>query len=112
MPVDSGKEATLYSQRQQYQLTSSTCRRVDVLIGTISSINSCSSVMESTQQKVFPLSKNNSAFYIADVLGSAFKSEALSWRFTGDPTNAQNTSDWIDMLYKFHGHASGTYCWT
>jgi len=67
--------------------------------------------MQSTRQKVYPLGKDNSALDIADVLGSAFKSEALSWRFTGDPTDAQNISDRIDMLYKFHGRASGTYCW-
>ena len=67
--------------------------------------------MQSTRQKVYPLGKDNSALDIADVLGSAFKSEALSWRFTGDPTDAQNISDRIDMLYKFHGRASGTsYC--
>ena len=67
--------------------------------------------MQSTRQKVYPLGKDNSALDIADVLGSAFKSEALSWRFTGDTTDAQNISDRIDMLYKFHGRASGTYCW-
>ncbi|KAJ3557506.1 hypothetical protein NP233_g11721 [Leucocoprinus birnbaumii] len=39
----------------------------------------------------------------------ALKSEALAWRFTGDPTDVQNTFDRLDMLYKFHGRASGTF---
>ncbi|KAF5348470.1 hypothetical protein D9756_009679 [Leucocoprinus leucothites] len=39
----------------------------------------------------------------------ALKSEALAWRFTGDPTDIQNTFDRIDMLYQFHGRASGTF---
>ncbi|KXN85013.1 hypothetical protein AN958_11858 [Leucoagaricus sp. SymC.cos] len=39
----------------------------------------------------------------------ALKSEALAWRFTGDPTDVQSTFDRIDMLYKFHGRASGTF---
>lgn len=38
----------------------------------------------------------------------ALKSEALAWRFTGDPTDVQNTFDRIDMVYKYHGRASGT----
>lgn len=37
----------------------------------------------------------------------ALKSEALAWRFTGDPTDVQNTFDRIDMVYEFHGRASG-----
>ncbi|KAJ7056946.1 hypothetical protein C8F01DRAFT_1152839 [Mycena amicta] len=41
--------------------------------------------------------------------GEALKSEALAFRFTGDPTDKQNTFDRIDMLYKFHGRASGTF---
>ncbi|KAF9263003.1 hypothetical protein L218DRAFT_928652 [Marasmius fiardii PR-910] len=41
--------------------------------------------------------------------GEALKSEALAFRFTGDETDRQNTFDRIDMLYKFHGRASGTY---
>ncbi|KAJ7816814.1 hypothetical protein B0H13DRAFT_2293030 [Mycena leptocephala] len=39
----------------------------------------------------------------------ALKSEALAFRFTGDPTDKQNTIDRLDMLYKFHGRASGTF---
>lgn len=39
----------------------------------------------------------------------ALKSEALAWRFTGDPTDIQSTFDRMDMLYAFHGHASGTF---
>ncbi|KAJ7196912.1 hypothetical protein C8J57DRAFT_1419137 [Mycena rebaudengoi] len=39
----------------------------------------------------------------------ALKSEALAWRVTGDPTDKQNTFDRLDMLYQFHGRASGTF---
>ncbi|KAK7044649.1 hypothetical protein R3P38DRAFT_2879974 [Favolaschia claudopus] len=39
----------------------------------------------------------------------ALKSEALAFRFTGDPTDKQNTFDRLDMLYKYHGRASGTF---
>ncbi|KAG7088019.1 hypothetical protein E1B28_012056 [Marasmius oreades] len=39
----------------------------------------------------------------------ALKSEALAFRFTGDPTDRQNTFDRIDMLYRYHGRASGTF---
>ncbi|KAF7329741.1 hypothetical protein MKEN_00237400 [Mycena kentingensis (nom. inval.)] len=39
----------------------------------------------------------------------ALKSEALAFRFTNDPSDRQNTFDRIDMLYKFHGRASGTF---
>ncbi|KAJ7126117.1 hypothetical protein C8R44DRAFT_781093 [Mycena epipterygia] len=39
----------------------------------------------------------------------ALKSEALAWRFTGDPTDKQNTFDRLDMLYQYHGRASGTF---
>jgi len=35
------------------------------------------------------------------VLGSALRSEALAWRFAGDPSDVQNNFDRIDMLYKF-----------
>ena len=98
-----------YSQRQLYQLTSSTCRRTGILAGTMSSINSCSSVMESTWRKVCPLDRNNSDLDIADVLLSALKLGALAWRFTGDPTDVRSTFDPIYMLYKFHGRAAGTY---
>ena len=35
------------------------------------------------------------------MLGSALRSEALAWRFTGDPSDVQNNFDRIDMLYKF-----------
>ncbi|PPQ71690.1 hypothetical protein CVT26_007657 [Gymnopilus dilepis] len=37
------------------------------------------------------------------------KSEAIAWRFTGDPTDIQSTWDRIDMVYKYHGRASGTF---
>ncbi|KAI5833318.1 hypothetical protein K523DRAFT_343192 [Schizophyllum commune Tattone D] len=39
----------------------------------------------------------------------ALKSEALTWRITGDDSDKQSTVDRIDMLYKYHGRASGTY---
>ena len=78
MPVDLGKEATLYSQRWLYQLMSSTYRCVDILTRIIFSINSCSSVMELTSQKIYSLDKNNNALYIFDILGLGFKSEVLS----------------------------------
>ncbi|KAF8891202.1 hypothetical protein BD779DRAFT_1513791, partial [Infundibulicybe gibba] len=39
----------------------------------------------------------------------ATKSEALAWRFTGDPTDVQSTFDRMDMLYQYHGRASGTF---
>ncbi|KAJ6595743.1 hypothetical protein DFH09DRAFT_146500 [Mycena vulgaris] len=39
----------------------------------------------------------------------ALKSEALAYRFTGDPTDKQNTFDRLDMLYQYHGRASGTF---
>ncbi|KAJ7485380.1 hypothetical protein FB451DRAFT_1363334 [Mycena latifolia] len=39
----------------------------------------------------------------------ALKSEALAFRFTGDPTDKQNTIDRLDMLYQYHGRASGTF---
>ncbi|KAJ7686648.1 hypothetical protein B0H17DRAFT_1071405 [Mycena rosella] len=39
----------------------------------------------------------------------ALKSEALAYRFTGDPTDKQNTIDRLDMLYQYHGRASGTF---
>ncbi|KAJ7793921.1 hypothetical protein B0H14DRAFT_2924745 [Mycena olivaceomarginata] len=39
----------------------------------------------------------------------ALKSEALAFRFTGDPTDKQNTFDRLDMLYQYHGRASGTF---
>ncbi|KAJ7631929.1 hypothetical protein DFH06DRAFT_1223303 [Mycena polygramma] len=41
--------------------------------------------------------------------GEALKSEALAFRFTGDPTDKQNTFDRLDMLYQYHGRASGTF---
>jgi hypothetical protein len=41
--------------------------------------------------------------------GEALKSEALAFRFTNDPTDKQNTIDRIDMLYQYHGRASGTF---
>ena len=37
----------------------------------------------------------------------ALKSEALTWRVTGDDSDKQSTVDRIDMLYKYHGRASG-----
>ncbi|KAK7462273.1 hypothetical protein VKT23_007874 [Stygiomarasmius scandens] len=39
----------------------------------------------------------------------SLKSEALAYRFTSDPTDIQSTWDRIDMLYEFHGRASGTF---
>ncbi|KAF8901377.1 hypothetical protein CPB84DRAFT_1815219 [Gymnopilus junonius] len=39
----------------------------------------------------------------------ALKSEALAWRFTGDPADIQSTFDRIDMVYTYHGRASGTF---
>jgi hypothetical protein len=41
------------------------------------------------------------------VLTPALKSEALAWRFTGDPTDIQSTFDRLDMLYTYHGQVSG-----
>ncbi|KAJ7512670.1 hypothetical protein B0H11DRAFT_3400 [Mycena galericulata] len=41
--------------------------------------------------------------------GEALKSEALAYRFTNDPTDKQNTIDRLDMLYTYHGRASGTF---
>ena len=38
----------------------------------------------------------------------ALKSEALTWRITGDDSDKQSTVVRIDMLYKYHGRASGT----
>ncbi|KAK7037318.1 hypothetical protein VNI00_011309 [Paramarasmius palmivorus] len=40
---------------------------------------------------------------------AALKSEALAYRFTADPTDKQSTFDRIDMVYRYHGRASGTY---
>ncbi|KAJ6627782.1 hypothetical protein B0H10DRAFT_1991863 [Mycena sp. CBHHK59/15] len=37
------------------------------------------------------------------------KSEALAYRFTADPTDKQSTIDRLDMLYQYHGRASGTF---
>jgi hypothetical protein len=39
----------------------------------------------------------------------ALKSEALAWRFTGDPTDIESTFDRINMVYTYHGRASGTF---
>ncbi|KAG6845064.1 hypothetical protein H0H87_001126 [Tephrocybe sp. NHM501043] len=39
----------------------------------------------------------------------ALKSEALAWRFTGDATDKQNTFDRLNLIYGFHGRASGTF---
>ncbi|KAF8074091.1 hypothetical protein FPV67DRAFT_786999 [Lyophyllum atratum] len=39
----------------------------------------------------------------------ALKSEALAWRFTGDATDKKSTFDRLDMIYKYHGRASGTF---
>ncbi|KAL1705246.1 hypothetical protein EV121DRAFT_258782 [Schizophyllum commune] len=51
--------------------------------------------------------------YVAQTHGvnqaEALKSEALTWRITGDDSDKQSTVDRIDMLYKYHGRASGTY---
>ncbi|KAG6917303.1 hypothetical protein DXG01_003144 [Tephrocybe rancida] len=37
----------------------------------------------------------------------ALKSEALAWRFTGDATDKQSTFDRLDLIYGYHGRASG-----
>ncbi|KAG6888531.1 hypothetical protein C0995_007643 [Termitomyces sp. Mi166 len=39
----------------------------------------------------------------------ALKSEALAWRFTGDETDKQNTFDRLNLVYGYHGRASGTF---
>ncbi|PBK75252.1 hypothetical protein ARMSODRAFT_993246 [Armillaria solidipes] len=39
----------------------------------------------------------------------ALKSEALAYRFTGDPADVQSTFDRLDMIYQYHGRASGTF---
>ncbi|KAH9480851.1 hypothetical protein JR316_0007453 [Psilocybe cubensis] len=39
----------------------------------------------------------------------ALKSEALAWRFTGDDSDIQSTFDRLDMIYTYHGRASGTF---
>jgi hypothetical protein len=39
----------------------------------------------------------------------ALKSEALAWRMTGDKSDRESTFKRLDLLYKFHGQASGTY---
>ncbi|KAF9054822.1 hypothetical protein BJ165DRAFT_1382530 [Panaeolus papilionaceus] len=41
--------------------------------------------------------------------GEALKSEAVAWRFTNDPTDIESTTTRIDLLYKYHGQASGTF---
>ncbi len=38
----------------------------------------------------------------------ALKSEALAYRFTGDPADVQSTFDRLDMIYQYHGRASGS----
>jgi hypothetical protein len=50
-----------------------------------------------------------STSWVAHRFHTALKSEALAWRFTGDPTDMQNTFDRIDMVYKYHGRASGRW---
>ncbi|KAJ8691204.1 hypothetical protein PTI98_010801 [Pleurotus ostreatus] len=39
----------------------------------------------------------------------ALKSEALAYRFTGDESDKQSTFNRLDLLYKYHGRASGTF---
>ncbi|KAK0187694.1 hypothetical protein F5146DRAFT_1104624 [Armillaria mellea] len=39
----------------------------------------------------------------------ALKSEALAYRLTGDPADVQSTFDRLDMIYQYHGRASGTF---
>ncbi|KAG6889850.1 hypothetical protein C0992_003829 [Termitomyces sp. T32_za158] len=39
----------------------------------------------------------------------ALKSEALAWRFTGDETDKQNTFDRLNLVYGYHGRASGDH---
>lgn len=39
----------------------------------------------------------------------ALKSEALAWRFTDDPTDIQSTFERLDLVYTYHGRASGLF---
>ncbi|KAF8157818.1 hypothetical protein B0H34DRAFT_430303 [Crassisporium funariophilum] len=55
-----------------------------------------------------PLNKLNMQTHGVNT-AEAIKSEALAWRFTGDPTDVQNTFDRLDMLYTYHGMVSGTF---
>jgi hypothetical protein len=41
--------------------------------------------------------------------GEALKSEALAYRFTSDPTDIDSTWERLDLLYTYHGRASGTF---
>ncbi|KAG6827511.1 hypothetical protein H0H92_011483 [Tricholoma furcatifolium] len=40
---------------------------------------------------------------------AALKSEALAWRFTGNETDKDNTFERLDLVYGYHGRASGTF---
>ncbi|RDB14685.1 hypothetical protein Hypma_016508 [Hypsizygus marmoreus] len=39
----------------------------------------------------------------------ALKSEALAWRMTGDASDKKNTFDRLNLIYTYHGRASGTF---
>lgn len=51
----------------------------------------------------------NAILVCVDAVKPALKSEALAWRFTGDATDKKSTFDRIDLMYKFHGRASGAW---
>ncbi|KAJ7185544.1 hypothetical protein C8R46DRAFT_1207694 [Mycena filopes] len=57
--------------------------------------------------QIFPQEADNTTHGVNTA--EALKSEALAFRFTGDPTDKQNTFDRLDMLYRYHGRASGTF---
>ncbi|KAF8577243.1 hypothetical protein K439DRAFT_1534004 [Ramaria rubella] len=42
-------------------------------------------------------------------IAEALKSEALSYRFTHDESDIQSTFERLDLLYTYHGRASGTF---
>ncbi|KAL0569595.1 hypothetical protein V5O48_012368 [Marasmius crinis-equi] len=65
-------------------------------------------VMASTMQKA-SIFRNQLCGRMLIPARKALKSEALAFRFTGDETDKQNTFDRLDMLYKYHGRASGTF---
>lgn len=60
--------------------------------------------MVSTQRKVI---KYMTLRLLISYLVIALKSEAVAWRFTGDPTDIQSTFERLDLVYTYHGRASG-----
>lgn len=64
----------------------------------------CRVDMESILQNVRVLPRY---IHCALKLMAALKSEALAYRFTHDPADVQSTSDRLDLLYKYHGRATG-----